>query len=73
MIKDIVGLKGGIIFDKTKPDGTLRKLLDTTLLKNNGWENNIELQNGKQTAYITYNGSYFCIIQNFSAISISYW
>ena len=57
MIKDIVGLKGGIIFDKTKPDGTLRKLLDTTLLKNNGWENNIELKDGIQTSYVTYNGN----------------
>ena len=57
MIKDIVGLKGGIIFDKTKPDGTLRKLLDTTLLKNNGWGNNIELKDGIQTAYVTYNGN----------------
>ena len=57
MIKDIVGFKGGIIFDKTKPDGTLRKLLDTTLLKNNGWGNNIELKDGIQTAYVTYNGN----------------
>ena len=57
MIKNIVGFKGGIIFDKTKPDGTLRKLLDTTLLKNNGWGNNIELKDGIQTAYVTYNGN----------------
>ena len=57
MIKDIVGFKGGIIFDKTKPDGTLRKLLDTTLLKNNGWGNNIELKDGIQTSYVTYNGN----------------
>ena len=46
MIKDIVGLKGGIIFDKTKPDGTLRKLLDVSKLFAMGWSSQVALKNG---------------------------
>ena len=46
MIKDIVGLKGGIIFDKTKPDGTLRKLLDVSKLFAMGWRPQVALKNG---------------------------
>jgi GDP-L-fucose synthase len=37
MIKGIVGYTGGITFDATKPDGTPRKLMDVSKLKNAGW------------------------------------
>lgn len=37
LIKSIVGFKGSVKFDTSKPDGTQRKLLDITKIKNLGW------------------------------------
>lgn len=45
-IKDVVGYKGRIIYDKLKPDGMLRKMLDITKIKNLGWRARIDLENG---------------------------
>ena len=50
-IKDIVGFKGKIVFDSTKPDGTPRKLMDVTKLHAIGWKHTIELKEGIQLAY----------------------
>jgi len=41
-----VGYKGTLEFDTTKPDGTPRKLLDTTKINNLGWKPSIKLQDG---------------------------
>jgi GDP-L-fucose synthase len=41
-----VGYKGTLDFDTTKPDGTPRKLLDTTKINNLGWKPSISLQEG---------------------------
>ena len=38
LISDIVGFKGDIIWDTSKPDGAFRKLLDVRKLTNLGWE-----------------------------------
>lgn len=46
MICDIVGFEGQIIFDLSKPDGTPRKLLDSTILRNLGWKPSIALKDG---------------------------
>ena len=46
LIKEIVGFKGSIIFDIYKPDGTPRKLMDTTKINNMGWTPKINLENG---------------------------
>ena len=53
-IKEIVGFKGEIQFNNTKPDGIPRKLLETTLLNQMGWEYNIELNHGIQSVYKIY-------------------
>ena len=37
LIMNMVGLEGKIVFDKEKPDGTTRKLLDVSLASKNGW------------------------------------
>lgn len=50
-IQKIVGHKGKIIWDSTKPDGTPRKLLDVSLLKKEGWKPEIELEDGIRTTY----------------------
>jgi GDP-L-fucose synthase len=52
LIKDIVGFQGEIIFDTTKPDGTPRKLTDTTKLHSLGWKHSIPLREGIQKLYI---------------------
>ena len=51
LIQDIVGFKGKLVFDSTKPDGTPRKLMDVTKLHNLGWKHNIELSEGIKMAY----------------------
>lgn len=51
LIKEIVGYQGKIIFDTTKPDGTPRKLTDTTKLHALGWKHAITLREGIQQVY----------------------
>lgn len=51
MVKDIIGYKGELIFDTTKPDGTPRKLLDISKLTALGWKAKIQLKDGIQTVY----------------------
>jgi len=46
LIKDITDYSGKIEFDATKPDGTPRKLMDVSKLKNIGWSSKIDLLNG---------------------------
>lgn len=50
-IQKIVGHTGGIIWDDTKPDGTPRKLMDVSKLKNIGWSYKVELDEGIQNTY----------------------
>ena len=54
LIKKIVGYKGEIIFDKSKPDGTPRKLLDISRLYDLGWKSSIELEDGLNQTYNWY-------------------
>lgn len=50
-IKDITGYKGNITFDTSKPDGTPRKLMDSTRLQQLGWVPRTELKEGLAMAY----------------------
>lgn len=54
MVKEIVGFDGELIWDKTKPNGTPRKLMDATKIKSLGWEPKIELKEGIKKAYKWY-------------------
>ena len=45
-IKEVVGYRGELIFDVTKPDGTPRKKLDTTRINNLGWVATTDLDKG---------------------------
>ena len=47
----VVGLQGKIVFDVTKPDGTARKLMDVTRLKNLGWQYRYNLHEGLSLTY----------------------
>ena len=51
LIQNIVGFQGKVFWDKSKPDGTPRKLLDVSLINRLGWEYNIELEKGIRTVY----------------------
>lgn len=51
LIKDIVGYKGEIKHDLTKPDGTPRKLMDVSFLHSLGWKHKIELPEGIAQVY----------------------
>lgn len=51
MIKRVIGFKGQICFDNTKPDGTPRKLLDVSKIKKLGWQAEIRLETGIENAY----------------------
>ena len=51
MIKKIVGFEGELVFDKSKPDGTMRKLLDVSKINNLGWHYKTELEEGLKIAY----------------------
>ena len=50
-VMDVVGFKGDIVFDASKPDGTPRKLLDVSRLKERGWTAKIGLREGIALAY----------------------
>lgn len=51
LVKEIVGFKGNIVLDKTKPDGTPRKLMDVSRLHALGWKHKTELKEGIELAY----------------------
>jgi GDP-L-fucose synthase len=51
VIGKVVGYKGEILFDTTKPDGTPRKLLDVSRMSRLGWQASTELEAGLLAAY----------------------
>lgn len=54
LVKDIVGFDGEIVFDRTKPDGTPRKLLDVSRITAAGWKASIALKSGIESTYRWY-------------------
>lgn len=50
-IRDVVGFKGKIHWDRSKPDGTPRKLLDTSRLSQLSWKPTIDLRTGLASTY----------------------
>jgi GDP-L-fucose synthase len=51
MVKEVVGFKGEIVHDLSKPDGTPRKLMDVSKLAKAGWKARIGLREGIETIY----------------------
>jgi len=51
MIKKVIGFTGQLIFDTSKPDGTLRKLLDVDKINKLGWQAAVTLEVGIQNTY----------------------
>lgn len=54
LIKQIIGFEGSILWDKDKPDGTPRKVLDVGLLHSMGWKHTVELEEGIRRTYEWY-------------------
>ena len=54
LIQSIVGHQGEIYWDRSKPDGTPRKLMDVSRLKEEGWKAKIKLDNGIKMVYKLY-------------------
>ena len=57
-IKDIVGFKGEVVFDTKKPNGTPRKLIDSSKIKKIGWKPKIQLIDGIKDTYIWFLENY---------------
>lgn len=51
LVRDITGYAGNIVFDTSKPDGTPRKLLDVSRLRDMGWQATIGLREGITAVY----------------------
>jgi GDP-L-fucose synthase len=54
LVAEVVGVEPELRFDASKPDGTPRKLLDTTRLANLGWKPRTNLRNGLRQAYFDF-------------------
>lgn len=54
LIAKTIGYEGKITFDDTKPDGTMRKLVDVSKINNLGWKHQIEIEEGVQRMYDWY-------------------
>ena len=51
LVSKVVGFEGEIVWDISKPDGTPRKLMDSSRIQNLGWRPTIELSQGVASAY----------------------
>lgn len=51
LVKEVTGFEGDLLFDKSKPDGTPKKLLDISLLSSLGWHAKINLKEGIKSTY----------------------
>ena len=51
LVKKTVGFEGEVVWDKTKPDGTPRKLMDVSRINSLGWKAQVELEEGLKIAY----------------------
>jgi len=54
IIRDVVGFNGNLTFDRSKPDGTPRKLLDVSRMKGLGWQASVPLREGLTEVYLEY-------------------
>jgi len=51
IIKNVTGFSGRIVYDRTKPDGTPRKLLDVSRMSQLGWRAGVDLKTGIENTY----------------------
>ena len=51
VMREVTGFKGDIVFDKSKPEGTILKRLDTSIINDLGWRANTDLKSGLIKTY----------------------
>lgn len=56
LVREVVGFEGTIVYDRSKPDGTPRKMLDVSRLATMGWRASVGLRDGLTVAYASYVG-----------------
>ena len=54
VIKNVIGFKGDVVFDSSKPDGTPQKLLDIAKIKSMGWYPSVDFDEGIRNTYQWY-------------------
>jgi nucleoside-diphosphate-sugar epimerase len=57
LLSEIIGYKGSIKYDKSMPDGMLRKVLDVSRINRLGWEHKVDLEDGLAMTYA-------CFVEN---------
>ena len=57
LVVKAVGFEGEVAFDASKPDGTMRKLIDVTKLHSLGWTHKVEIEDGVQKLFDWYKNS----------------
>ena len=61
-ISKILNFKGEILWDKTKPDGTPRKILDVSKINQLGWSSSIELDDGLRKTIQEFKNEYYALL-----------
>jgi GDP-L-fucose synthase len=51
MVAEVVGFKGNLTFDPSKPDGTMRKVMDVSRINALGWKHTVQLKDGIGLSY----------------------
>jgi GDP-L-fucose synthase len=54
LVQQVVGFDGEVVWDNSRPDGTPRKLMDVSKLKQPGWQSRISLEEGVSGIYQCY-------------------
>jgi nucleoside-diphosphate-sugar epimerase len=54
LVADVTGFNRQIVFDESRPDGTMRKLMDSGRLRTMGWQPKISLRDGVRDTYDWY-------------------
>ena len=57
LVVKAVGFEGEVAFDASKPDGTMRKLIDVSKLHSLGWTHKVEIEDGVQKLFDWYKQS----------------
>ena len=57
LVAEAVGFEGEIAFDASKPDGTMRKLIDVSKLHSLGWHHKVEIEDGVKRLFDWYVGT----------------
>jgi GDP-L-fucose synthase len=64
IVRDVVGFRGNLVFDSTRPDGTPQKLLDVSKLSALGWQATIPLKAGIARTYAWYESTNSVLTHN---------